>query len=185
MADKESIKQVTEVKAFARGIHVSPRKARLVVNVIKKLPVEKALLQLDFLTKKAARPIKKLVDSAVASASHNFNIGSERLFIKSMSVDGGRVFFRYKPRAQGRALPVRKRTSHINLVLGVAAKPFEKVEIKKPVSMRQAPEAKEAKKEEPKPLVPKDEAPKKKSRFAFWKNFKGKKYTSFDRRSGQ
>lgn len=184
-----------EVKAFARRIHVSPRKARVVVDLLRGLSVDEALLQLAFLTKKAATPIKKLLDSAIANASHNFELPRERLFIKNFTVDGGPVFFRYTPRAQGRALPVRKRTSHLNLVLGVSAKStppkrrFEPPGLKKDseAALSSAPKA---------PAV--IETPKKPSWFKFWGNKKkkaedssqlppkedpkGKHYTGFDRR---
>lgn len=115
-------KETSEVKAFARGIHISPRKVRLVANLVKNLPVEQALTTLRFAGKRAALPMLKLLNSAVANASHNFQIDSSRLFIKNLSVDGGRVFKRFQPRAQGRAMPVRKRTSHLNLILGVSSK---------------------------------------------------------------
>ncbi len=182
-------KEVTEVKAYARGIHISPRKVRLVSRLLKDLSVQEALDQLDFLTKKAALPIKKLVSSAVANALHNFQIESGRLFIKHFSVDGGRVFFRYEPRAQGRAFPVRKRTSNLNLVLGVSKlKP-------KPQRKEAAASKTEVTEEVQQPVGPIAEP--KKSRFAFWRkkdketkktlvstkpDVKGKKYTAFDRR---
>src|SRR3989344_6588416 len=110
---------ITEVKAYARGIHMSPRKVRLVSDLLKKLSVDAALTSLQFLDKKAAHPIKKLVDSGVANASHNFQIESARLFIKSLTVDGGAVQKRFKPHAHGRAFPIRRQTSDINLILGV------------------------------------------------------------------
>lgn len=119
MAEVKQPTQVTEVKAFARGIHISPRKVRLVADMIRLLPVDQALTQLSFITKKAALPIRKLLAQAIANASHNFQIAPEQLYIKYFTVDGGRVFERYMPRAQGRAFPVRKRTSHLNLILGV------------------------------------------------------------------
>lgn len=183
----ETIKtEVKEVKAFARGVHISPRKARLVANLIKKLPVERALAQLQFTTARATLPIKKLLDSAVANASHNFQIDADRLYIKNITVDGAQVMMRYKPRAQGRAFPVRKRTSHLSLILGVKpgvakkkaeAKKEEKVEGVKPQNLEE--------KEETKPV---EQPPKR--RFDFFRRkpkqefTKGKKYTGFDRRSG-
>src|SRR3990167_744336 len=143
----ETAKQITEVKAYARGIHIGPRKVRLVANLVKNLPVEDALNNLTFITKKAALPIKKLVNSGIANAKHNFQIEEDRLFVKSFTVDGGRVFFRYSPRAQGRAFPLRKRTSHLNLILGVSGSPF------KPRSKKFAAPAKAAKSEVPKKLA--------------------------------
>src|SRR3989344_374567 len=118
----EEKKEIREVKAFARGIHMSPRKVRLVASMLKNMSVAEALDNLAFITKKAALPIKKLVASGVANASHNFQIAADRLFIKSLTVDGGQALKRFKPGGQGRAFPIRKRTSHINLILGGADK---------------------------------------------------------------
>ena len=109
--------KITEVKAFARYIHVSPRKLRLVADLIRKTRVDAALEQLRFSSKKAALPITKALNSAVANAVHNFNMDKNDLFIKSITIDGGPVFKRYAPRAQGRAFIERKRTSHINIIL--------------------------------------------------------------------
>lgn len=187
----EAKKDVTEVTAYARQVHVSPRKARLLTNLIKSLPVGEAIIQLEFATKKAALPIKKLINSAVANASHNFQIETDRLFVKNITVDGGAVFKRFEPRAQGRAFPVRKRTSHISLILGVRREAFK-------TRVKLAPLKKQEKEEVKAPAVPE-----KKSRFAFWRNLrrgkagkkeqdttqlppkqdvKGKRYTGFDRR---
>ncbi len=188
MSEKEEKKLISEVKASAKGIHISPRKARLVANLLKNLPVVEALTHLGFLTKKAAQPIKKLVNSAVASASHNFQIEADRLFIKSLTVDQGRVFFRYQPRAQGRALPVRKRTSHLNLILGVTHHPLRKAKAVKSEPV--------LKKEEVKTETVVKTPVKGAGRFAFWRkkkpqdtsqlapkeDVKGKHYTAFDRR---
>lgn len=106
-----------EVKAFARYIHVSPRKLRLLADLVRRQRVEDALEQLRFSSKSAALPMTKVINSAIANAVHNFNLNKENLFIKSLTIDGGPVFKRYAPRAQGRAFIERKRTSHINLIL--------------------------------------------------------------------
>jgi len=116
MADKVP-KTVTEVKAFARYIHVSPRKLRLVADLVRKAQVSDALEQLRFSSKNAAVPLAKVINSAIANAVHNFNLNKDDLFIKTLTVDGGPVYRRYAPRAQGRAFIERKRTSHINVVL--------------------------------------------------------------------
>ena len=118
MATKEPVKK-KEVKAFARYIHTSPRKLRLVSNLVRKAPVEVALEQLRFSSKNAAAPLIKVINSAVANAVHNFNLKKEDLYIKTLSIDAGPVFKRYAPRAQGRAFVERKRTSHINVILEV------------------------------------------------------------------
>lgn len=108
---------IKEVKAFARYIHVGPRKVRLLANMIRKGPVDQALEQLKFSSKQAALPLIKVINSAVANAVHNFNLKKEDLVIKSLTVDSGPVSKRFAPRAQGRAFVIRKRTSHINVVL--------------------------------------------------------------------
>jgi large subunit ribosomal protein L22 len=106
-----------EVKAFARYIHVSPRKLRLVADLIRQTPVDVALEQLRFSSKNAALPLSKAINSAVANAVHNFNLNKENLYVKAVTIDQGPVYKRYAPRAQGRAFVERKRTSHINVVL--------------------------------------------------------------------
>ena len=108
---------ITEVKAFARYIHVSPRKLRLVADLVRSMQVSTALEQLRFSSKNAALPLTKAINSAVANAVHNFNLNKENLFVKTITIDQGPVFKTYAPRAQGRAFVERKRTSHINVTL--------------------------------------------------------------------
>lgn len=109
--------QPKEIKAFARYIHVSPRKLRLVADMIRRTQVDSALEQLRFSSKNAALPISKAINSAVANAVHNFNLNKENLFVKAITIDQGPVYKTYAPRAQGRAFVERKRTSHINVIL--------------------------------------------------------------------
>ena len=113
----EEKQQPKEVKAHARYIHVSPRKLRLVADLVRQHPVEAALEQLRFSSKNAAIPLAKAINSAVANAVHNFNMNKETLFVKAITVDGGPVMKTYAPRAQGRAFVERKRTSHISVTL--------------------------------------------------------------------
>lgn len=96
---------------------MSPRKVRLVVNAVRGLPVRAAETRLNFLPKLAAQPVLKLLRSAMANAEHNFHLDKETLFIKTITADGGPTLSRSRPRAFGRAAPIRKRTTHINLVL--------------------------------------------------------------------
>lgn len=112
--DKAPIK---EVKAFARYIHVSPRKLRLVADLVRSMQVDSALEQLRFSSKNAALPLTKAINSAVANAQHNFNLNKENLYVKAVTIDQGPVYKTYAPRAQGRAFVERKRTSHINVIL--------------------------------------------------------------------
>ncbi len=114
---KQDLSKVKEVKAFARYIHVSPRKLRLVADLVRQTPVDTALEQLRFSSKDAALPLSKAINSAVANAIHNFNWNKADLFVKAVTIDQGPVSKRYVPRAQGRAFVERNRTSHINVTL--------------------------------------------------------------------
>lgn len=100
-----------------RYLRISPRKVRLVTDLIKGLTAEEAERQLRFLTKKAARPILKLLNSAVANAQNDTNLTKESLEIANIIVEGGPVLKRWRARAMGRATPIMKRTSHITLIL--------------------------------------------------------------------
>src|SRR5437868_1981305 len=94
------------VTAHARGLHISPRKMRLVTNLVKKMPVEEAILQLQFSNKKAAGMLAKVLRSAVANAENNFSLKSEDLIVKSVSCDMGQTMKRYMPRARGSAFVI-------------------------------------------------------------------------------
>ena len=104
-------------QAVLKGIRMSPRKARLVVDVVRGKPVSNALDTLRVMPKKAARLLIKLIDSAVANATNKATVDVDNLYISEIFVDGGATWRRYTPRAQGRATPIRKRTSSITLRL--------------------------------------------------------------------
>lgn len=106
-----------EVKAHTRYLRMSPRKVRLVVDVVRGMAVDPALAQLTFMPRAAARPVKKLLESAVANATHNFKLEREGLFVKTALVNQGPTLKRWRPRAMGSAAPILKRTCHITLVL--------------------------------------------------------------------
>lgn len=106
-----------EVKAQLNNLRIAPRKTRLVANAVRGLLVSAAEAQLQFLNKRASLPILKLIRSAAANAEHNQKMSRDTLYIKSIQVDGGATLKRWKPRAQGRATPVAKRSSHVMLVL--------------------------------------------------------------------
>jgi len=109
------------MKAVARAqlkhLRMSPQKTRLIVNLIRGMKVGDALVQLQFLHKQAARPVKKLLESAVANAKNNHSLKEETLVIKTAFADAGAVLHRWMPRAMGRATPLHKRSSHITIVL--------------------------------------------------------------------
>ncbi len=109
---------MTEVTAKLRFLRMGPRKVRLIVDMIRGKKVTRALDLLSVLPKRAARPVLKLLNSAVANAKHNHSINVEDLKVAQVYVDGGPVLKRWMPKAQGRATPIRERTSHITLILG-------------------------------------------------------------------
>lgn len=106
-----------EVKAIARYQSISPRKCRLVADMVRGQGVEDALAVLDFTHKKAASFVAKTLRSAVANAENNNNLDVDTLYVKTIMVDPGPTSGRFRPRAQGRATAIRKRTSHITVVV--------------------------------------------------------------------
>lgn len=104
------------MKAFLKNYRQSPRKVRLVAELIKGKNVDKALVSLDFLAKSASVPIKKLLTSAIANAKQ-LGVEKSDLMIKELRVDKGVIMKRMMPRAMGRASRINKRTSHVTLVL--------------------------------------------------------------------
>ncbi len=104
-------------QATLNDTHVSPRKARLVVNMIRGKKVEQALDILLNCDKKTAPLMKKLLLSAVANADRKHSVNIDELFVKRIWVDEGNVLHRFMPRAQGRATPIRKRFSTIKVYL--------------------------------------------------------------------
>jgi large subunit ribosomal protein L22 len=106
------------MKASAAHIRISPRKVRMVVDTVRGKSVSQALSILGFTRKKAALPVQKLLKSAVANAAENGGISDvDALVIDRIMVDEGPTLKRYMPRARGRATPIRKRTSHIRIML--------------------------------------------------------------------
>ncbi len=106
-----------EVKASLQQARVGAQKARLVADLVRGKNVNEAVKTLTFLNKKSALMIKKLIESAVANADYKKVMDVDNLYVKSIWVDQGPVLKRFRPRAQGRAFGVRKKTSHINVVL--------------------------------------------------------------------
>jgi large subunit ribosomal protein L22 len=106
-----------EVTAKLRYLRQSPRKVRLVTDLIRGLETKQALNQLKFINKRASRPITKLIQSAIANAEHNFSLNPESLYIKTIFVDQGPTLKRWRARAFGRSAQIRKRTSHITVIL--------------------------------------------------------------------
>ena len=105
-------------QATLRWLRVSPRKARLVVDLIRGRSVDEALNILQFSEKGVSVPVSKLLRSAVANADNRGGFDLDRLFVSKATVDEGPTWRRWLPRAHGRATRIRKRTSHITLQLG-------------------------------------------------------------------
>ena len=116
-ATKKEAPQRPVVNARARFVRVAPRKARLVADQVRGLPLDDARALLRFSTRGAARNIQKLIDSAAANAETNHDLVADDLVIKDIHVDDGPTLRRYRPRALGRATKINKRTSHIAVAL--------------------------------------------------------------------
>lgn len=107
-----------EVKASLKHLRMSARKIRLVIDVIRKMPVETAIDQLKFNNKQASLPVIKLIRSAIANAVNTYSLDKDNLFIKTIKADEGVTLKRWMPKAHGRATAIRKRGCHVDLVLG-------------------------------------------------------------------
>ena len=105
-------------RAQARYVRMSPLKVRRVVDLIRGLPAEEALSVLQFAPQAASEPVYKVLASAVANAEHNVGVTDRgSLVVREAYVDEGPTLKRFRPRAQGRAYRIRKRTSHITIVV--------------------------------------------------------------------
>ena len=113
---------VTESRAVARHVRVTPQKARRVVDLIRGKNATDAVSVLRFAPQGAAEPVRKVLESAIANArvkadQVNEYLDEQDLFVKNAFVDEGTTLKRFQPRAQGRAFQIKKRTSHITVVL--------------------------------------------------------------------
>jgi large subunit ribosomal protein L22 len=106
-----------KAEAHARYIRQSPSKVRQVLNMIRGLPVDEARAQLEFAGRRASEPVSKVLASAVANAEHNYGMDESELVVSQAFADEGPTLKRYRPRARGRATRIRKRTSHITIVV--------------------------------------------------------------------
>ncbi|HJR92759.1 MAG TPA: 50S ribosomal protein L22 [Acidimicrobiia bacterium] len=111
-----------KVRAQARFIRQSPYKVRRVLDLIRGLPVEEAERVLEFTSRAAAEPIRKVLRSAVANAEHNHALDADELFVAEAFADEGPTLRRFRPRARGRATRIRKRTSHITVAVAERAR---------------------------------------------------------------
>lgn len=107
-----------EYVAISKNIRISPRKVRLVADAVKNLKVDSAMSALATLNKRAAMPVRKTLESAIANAVNNFKAERDSLLIKEIMVGEGSALKRYHYAARGRVRPYKRRSSHIRIVLG-------------------------------------------------------------------
>jgi large subunit ribosomal protein L22 len=106
-----------QAKAITRGVRISPTKVRGVIDLVRGKPVDHALSILRYMPHKAAREVARTIKSAAANAENNFEMSPEDLMVKTIFADQGPAFKRIMPRARGRADRIRKRTTHITVVV--------------------------------------------------------------------
>ncbi len=126
------------VIAKLNNLRISPRKVRLVADMVRGKKANNAQSVLNFCIKKGALPIKKLLDSAVANAKNNFQMEEKDLFIALLKVDEGRTLKRWRARARGRACRIEKKTSNITLGLDIFRDEKKEKEVEKPVKQIKA-----------------------------------------------
>lgn len=164
-----------EIKAKLNYLRIAPRKVRLVADLIRGMDVKEAETQLKFMPKRSAAPLLKLLNSAMTNAKNNFNIEKDGLYIKELRINEGPPLKRWRPVSRGRAFPIMKRTSHIDLVLEVnpslAPTKVVATEDKKSVEMEKPFE-----RAKPKYRAPKEITKKPKSKGLFKKIFRRKSF---------
>ncbi len=166
--------QLKQQIAQLNYLHIAPRKVRLLAHTLRGLSVAEAEAQLLLAPQRSARPLLKLLRSAVANAKANQTLFAHMLVVDSISVDQGPILKRSLPRAMGRATPIHKKMSHVTLVLKETANPqAERFTIIPPIKEKK--EEKKAKaqseSEKLKPVQPKGEREKKREERGFFKRF--------------
>lgn len=116
-----------EIKAKLKHLRIAPRKVRLVADSIRGKTIQESRNILNFSMKGSARPLMKLLNSAVANAKNHSNIEEENLYVYKITVDEGPKIKRWQPRSRGQAFEIQRKTSHIGLIL----KEIDKSKIKK------------------------------------------------------
>ncbi|MEE0930721.1 MAG: 50S ribosomal protein L22 [Acutalibacteraceae bacterium] len=108
---------MAESRAYLKYVRISPRKVQIVLDLIRNKPADLAMAILKHTPKAACEPLEKLLKSAIANAENNHNMDVSKLYVAECSVSQGPTLKRIRPRAQGRAYRINKKTSHITLVL--------------------------------------------------------------------
>ncbi|MGY3778344.1 50S ribosomal protein L22 [Isobaculum melis] len=109
--------QITEARATAKTVRIAPRKARLVIDLIRGRNAAEALAILEFTPRAASPIISKVLKSAIANAEHNYDLDVANLIVTEAFVNEGPTMKRFRPRAKGSASPIMKRTSHVTVVV--------------------------------------------------------------------
>lgn len=120
-----------EIKVNLNNFRAAPRKARQVADLVRGKKAHEAASILSFTVSKSAKPILKLLNSAIAAAKNNFSLDKQNLFISKITVDEGPKLKRWHPMSRGRAYPIIKRTSHIQLILSETDSPAKTKKLKK------------------------------------------------------
>jgi large subunit ribosomal protein L22 len=145
MPTKSDAAVLPGARASARYVRISPMKARRVVNLVRGLPAKDALTVLKFAPQAASEQVYKVVASAIANAENNERLDPDSLLVSEAFVDEGPTLKRFRPRAQGRAYRIRKRTCHITIVLESVAAPTARPAKAAPAKAAKATPAKAAK----------------------------------------
>ena len=144
-----------EITAKLNYLRIAPRKMRLLVDLIRGEKIEKAITLLDFSIKKGSKPLKKVLEQAVANAENNFQLEKPSLYISKITIDEGPKLKRWRARARGRAARIEKKTSHISLTLS-EVKEKKKKKVKK-VSVAKVKKVEEKKTKKVKTFKPQKE----------------------------
>jgi large subunit ribosomal protein L22 len=116
-----------KVQAVSKNVKMSPRKVRLVADSVREQEINKAIAYLTVMSQRAAIPVRKTIESAVANAVNNFNVKKSDLFIAEINVGEGLAYKRYHYAARGRIRPYKRRTSHVTVVLDTKTTPAASV----------------------------------------------------------
>ncbi len=114
---EDSMEDNMEARAYLRYARISPRKVQIVLDLIRSKPADTAMAILKNIPKAAGEPLSKLLKSAIANAENNKSMDTSRLYVSQCFVSPGPILKRIRPRAQGRAFRILKRTSHVTMVL--------------------------------------------------------------------
>jgi large subunit ribosomal protein L22 len=135
------------VTASAKGVRMSPRKVGEVVSLVRGRTVADALIILEHTPRRAATPVKKVIESARANAENNHNFKPDTLNIISIHVSPGQSYKRFRPAAHGRALPFQRKSSHIFVTVDGEMRTPKKAKVENKTAISKTSEAKSAKKE--------------------------------------